>query len=203
MNWGLYVVGNSRLHRLPAAAKLSALFIASLIVLALDDWQSLAAVLAATASLFAAAGLPLRTVWSQVRLPLILIAIVVLAHGALTTVSLGAVVGLRFAILIGLATLVALTTRVSDMLAAFEAWLAPLRRLGVDPERVAFVLALTIRLIPVFAAHVAVIREAQRARGLERSLVALAVPLLIRGLRTADALTEAIEARGGIGDAAQ
>jgi biotin transport system permease protein len=46
-----------------------------------------------------------------------------------------------------------------------------------------------------------VIREAQRARGLDRSLVALVVPLLIRGLRSADALTEAIEARGGIGAA--
>jgi biotin transport system permease protein len=200
MTWGLYVAVDSRLHRVPAAAKLTAMFVASLLVLAIDGWVALAVLACGAVSLFPLARLPWRAVLDQLRLPLLFIAAIAVANGLLTSWSLGAVVGLRFAILICLATLIALTTRVSDMLAAFERGLAPLRRFGVDPERVAFVLALTIRLIPVLAAHVGVIREAQQARGLDRSIVALAVPLLIRGLRTADALTEAIEARGGIGN---
>lgn len=203
MTWGLYVAGTSWLHRLAAAAKLLAMFLAGILVLAIDDWVALAVLTFASLMLFALARLAWRAVVDQLRLPLLFIAAIAVANGLLTSWSLGAVVGLRFTILVCLATLITLTTRVSDMLAAFERGLAPLRRLGVDPERVAFVLALTIRLIPVLASHVAVIREAQRARGLDRSIVALAVPLLIRGLRTADALTEAIEARGGIGDAAK
>ncbi len=197
----LYVAGNSALHRLPAPHKLLALFLVSIVVLAIDSWPALAVLMLATAGLFPAAGLPWRAAAGQLRLPLLFLLIIGIAHGLLTSWTLGAVIALRFGILIALATLIALTTRVSDMLAAFERGLQPLRRLGLDPERIAFVLALTIRLIPILAAHATVIREAQRARGLDRSLVALVVPLLIRGLRSADALTEAIEARGGIGAA--
>jgi biotin transport system permease protein len=200
MNWGLYVPGHSWLHRLAAPAKLVFLLLASVAVLALDDWRWLAPLALGALLLLAAAGLPRRVIFDQLRLPLLLIAAIGLVHALTSAFALGAVVVLRFAILVILATLLALTTRVSDMLAAFERALAPLRRLGVAPERVAFVLALTIRLVPVLAAHVGTIREAQRARGLDGSVIALVVPLLIRGLRTADALTEAIEARGGIGD---
>ncbi len=201
MTLGLFIAGDSPLHRLPAPYKLLALLLVSIIVLAIDSWPVLVVLMLATTSLFPAAGLPWRAVAGQLRLPLLFLLIIGIAHGLLTSWTLGAVIALRFSILIALATLIALTTRVSDMLAAFERGLQPLRHLGLDPERIAFVLALTIRLIPILAAHATVIREAQRARGLDRSLLALVVPLLIRGLRSADALTEAIEARGGIGAA--
>ena len=38
--------------------------------------------------------------------------------------------------------------------------------------------------------------EAQRARGLDRSAIALLVPLLIKTLKMADNLSDAIDARG-------
>ena len=40
-----------------------------------------------------------------------------------------------------------------------------------------------------------VVREAQRARGLDRHPLALAVPLVLRTLKMADEVAEAIEAR--------
>ena len=53
-----------------------------------------------------------------------------------------------------------LTTRVTEMLDVLQRLLRPLRRFGVDPDRVGLVLALTIRCIPLL---VGIVRE--RLRG--------------------------------------
>ena len=52
------------------------------------------------------------------------------------------------------------------------------------------------RFIPLLFDQFAEIREAQRARGLDRNIFALLMPLMIKTLKMADNLTEAIEARG-------
>ena len=57
-------------------------------------------------------------------------------------------------------------------------------------------IALGIRCVPVIAALAGEIRDAQQARGLTASPRAFAVPLIVRALRHADALGEALVARG-------
>jgi len=94
------------------------------------------------------------------------------------------------------AALVTLTTRTQELLDALVTALGPLRRFGVDPDRVALLLALTVRSVAVLADLGREVREARRARGAERSARALAVPLAIRSLRYADRLGEALKARG-------
>jgi biotin transport system permease protein len=74
--------------------------------------------------------------------------------------------------------------------------LRPLRRLGVKPERVGLLLALGIRSVPVVVGLAEEVRDAQRARGLGASPRAFAVPLIVRSLRHADALGDALVARG-------
>ena len=151
---------------------------------------------AVTLASYAIARIPWRTALAQVR-PVLWFGIPVLglqwvlsgpAHAFL-------VVG-QLVVLVGMAALVTLTTRVTAMLDGFETVLRPLRRIGVSPERVALVLALTIRFVPLVAEAYAQAREARRARGLESSPLALAVPLLIRLLRTADHIGEGLAARG-------
>jgi biotin transport system permease protein len=102
----------------------------------------------------------------------------------------------RVVVAVVLAGLITLTTRVVDLLDVFERVLRPLRPLRVDSERVALVLALAIRAVPVVAGLAAEVRDAQRARGLHGSVRAYAVPLVVRTLRHADALGEALVARG-------
>lgn len=94
------------------------------------------------------------------------------------------------------AGLVTLTTRTTEMLDLTAKLLGPFRRLGVDPDRVGLLLALTIRAIPLITEIIAEVLEARRARGVEWSLRALAVPVVVRCLRTSDALGEALIARG-------
>jgi biotin transport system permease protein len=95
-----------------------------------------------------------------------------------------------------LAALVTLTTRTTDMVDAVIRALGPLRRLGVDPERVGLLLSLGIRSVPVVVGLAEEVRDAQRARGLTASPRAFAVPLIVRSLRHADALGDALVARG-------
>jgi len=105
------------------------------------------------------------------------------------------VVGTLVAAVVG-AALVSLTTRVSDLLDAITGLLEPARVIGVDPDRVALLLALTIRAVPVIAATLHEARDARRARGLERSTRALVTPVVVRTIRHADRVGEALAARG-------
>jgi biotin transport system permease protein len=98
--------------------------------------------------------------------------------------------------LVLLAALVTLTTRTTAMVDAVVHGLRPLRRLGVKPERVGLLLALGIRSVPVVVGLAEEVRDAQRARGLGASPRAFAVPLIVRSLRHADALGDALVARG-------
>ncbi|MFZ5847729.1 MAG: energy-coupling factor transporter transmembrane component T, partial [Actinomycetota bacterium] len=98
--------------------------------------------------------------------------------------------------LVLLAALVTLTTRTTDMVDAVVTAIGPLQRFGVDPERVGLMLALGIRSVPVVVGLAEEVRDAQRARGLTASPRAFAVPLIVRSLRHADALGDALVARG-------
>jgi biotin transport system permease protein len=82
------------------------------------------------------------------------------------------------------------------MVDAVIACCRPLRVVGVDPQRVGLVIALGIRCVPVVVGLAEEVREAQLARGLTASPRAFAVPLIVRSLRHADSLGEALVARG-------
>ncbi|MFN3688741.1 energy-coupling factor transporter transmembrane component T family protein [Salinarimonas sp.] len=194
----LHRPGTSPIHRLPAGAKLIALGLAGTAIVLADALPLLAAALLAAILLYRAAALPLALAGAQLRPLALVLTILLLVQGLVVSWEAGLALVLRFSTLILLAGLVSLTTPVSAMTDALARGLAPLRAVGVSPVRVAFAIALAVRFVPVIAQIVGEIREAQAARGRERSLVALAVPLVIRTLAMSDAVAEAIEARGGL-----
>ncbi|MFO1153163.1 MAG: energy-coupling factor transporter transmembrane protein EcfT [Rhodospirillales bacterium] len=202
MSLGLYLHRASPIHAIPPAPKLIVLAVAGVAVVATGNPWPLCGLLAVVLSLFAFARLSVAEVLRPIRPTLWLVLAVVLVHGLLGNWQQGVVAGLRFAILVLLATLISLTTPVAAMLATVEGAMQPLRRLGVRPAKVALVVALAIRLVPLVFEEAGKVREAQRARGLERSLTALFVPLLVRMLRSANELADAIEARCYDGDEA-
>jgi len=94
------------------------------------------------------------------------------------------------------AGLVSLTTRTTDLLAVIERAIQPLRYVRVDPERVALLLTLTIRVVPVINGLVHDVRDTRRARGMERSVRAYVTPVVIRTVGYAERLGDALVARG-------
>ncbi|HEY8458195.1 MAG TPA: energy-coupling factor transporter transmembrane protein EcfT [Actinopolymorphaceae bacterium] len=193
---GLYRPGDSSLHRLPAVVKLTGLAVAGVVVLTLASPLAVAGAAVSTVVLTILARIPWRVALTQIR-PVLWFALPLLAFQWFTAgwVRATVVVG-QLLVVVALAALVTLTTRVSDMLEVFERGLRPLARLGVNPTRVGLVLALTVRCIPLVAQTYAEVREARRARGLEHSVTALVVPVVIRLLKKADALGEGLAARG-------
>jgi biotin transport system permease protein len=105
-------------------------------------------------------------------------------------------VALIFLLSVELASAVTMTTRTEAMMAVLVRLLGPLRALGVDPERPALMVTLMIRAIPVVLGFSEDIRQALYARNARHTPTTLAVPLMIRSLRYADAMAEALDARG-------
>ena len=192
----LYVPGDSIVHRLPAGTKLLILFTGSVALFVVSGIPVHAGELLVVAGLYRVARLPWRAVLRQLRPALLFLVPIFLFHVFLTDWMLGLETVLRILVLLLLAVLVTLTTRLSDMIDVVERAARPLRHAGVSPSKVGMMLSMVIRFIPLMMREAGEILEAQRARGLDRSAVALLVPLLIKTLKMADDLSDAIEARG-------
>ena len=192
----LYVSGDSFVHRLPAGVKLLLLFVTSTALFAVSGIAVHAGELAVVAGLFHAARLPWRDTLHQLCPALIFLAPIFLFHVFVTDWMLGLQTVLRILVLLLLAVLVTLTTKLSDMIEVLERAVRPLRHVGVNPSKVGMMLSMVIRFIPLMMREAQEILEAQRARGLDRSAIALLMPLLIKTLKMADDLSDAIEARG-------
>lgn len=196
MMLSLYVPGDSVVHRLPAGTKLLILFVGSVALFAIEGIALHAGELLAVACLFRVARLPWRDALYQLRPVLLFLVPIFLFHVVLTDWVLGVATVLRILVLLLLAVLVTLTTKLSDMIDVLERAARPLRHFGVNPSRVGMMLSLVIRFIPLMMREAGEILEAQRARGLDRSAIALLVPLLIKTLKMADDLADALDARG-------
>ncbi|MFE6925725.1 energy-coupling factor transporter transmembrane component T family protein [Nocardia sp. NPDC057663] len=194
---GLYHPGDSVLHRLPAGVKLALLVLAIVaMTVFVRGPLGVGGAVVVVACLFALARISWRVALAQVR-PVLWMTLIIGVFQLLTTSPARAVVVCGVLLVsVALAALVTVTTRVTDMLDALTRALEPLRRVGVNPERVSLLLALAIRCVPLLAQIVADVAEARRARGVSWSATALVTPVLVRALRTADAMGEALAARG-------
>lgn len=193
---GLYLPGVTPVHRAPAWLKLLLMVGVGVASVFLGRVWEVAALLLAVLGGYAVARIPVRTAVAQVRPLLGVVAFAAVLHVVLEGWQRAfVVVGIVVALVLQ-AGLVTLTTRTDAMVEALVTLLRPLRRLGVDPERIGLLLALGIRCVPVVVGLAEEVRDAQRARGLTASPRAFAVPLVVRSLRHADALGEALQARG-------
>jgi biotin transport system permease protein len=186
---GLYRPGTSLVHRAPPALKLLLLTAGALALVLLRTPLG-------TAMACRVGELPLSQLLDQVR-PLRWVVVLLVPFQWWTAGWRAAVVVIGTMVaLVAAAGLVTLTTRMTALLDLLEVLLRPLRRVGVQPERVSLLLALTIRAVPVLVGTLSDVRDARRARGLERSPRALLVPVVLRTMRHADRLGEALAARG-------
>ncbi|TNJ45934.1 energy-coupling factor transporter transmembrane protein EcfT [Phaeobacter sp. B1627] len=192
----LYQAGTSPVHMLKPGWKILCLAAVGSALFAVDHIGFSTAMLAATLVLYRIAGLPLSRAWGQIRPAVWVFGLIFAAQVIFNSWIIGLYVLIRLAVLLMLAGLLTLTTRSSDMIDGINAGLGPLRRIGVNPERVSLAISLTLRFIPVLSHVVHDVREAQRARGLDRNILSLAIPAIIRTIRMADEVSDAIDARG-------
>jgi biotin transport system permease protein len=183
----IYSPGTSIIHRLPAGAKVLTLALVSIATVVLDRAWLTAGALALAATATVLARLPRRLLVKQWKAYLIVVVLLGgyqwLTDGPATAFHVAG----GLAALLALAGVVSSTTRTTELL-----------NLAVrcSTERIGITLALGIRSVAVVYDLARDVRAAQLARGLGFSLRAFAVPLVVRSLRQADGLAEALIARG-------
>ncbi len=190
----LYVPGNSPLHRTPPQYMVLGLAVFCTLLFLYSGWGVLASAAGLVLIAFLIAGLRLRHAVAALRPLVWVLAFIFTVHVLTTDIIQAAFVIARFMVMILAASVVTLTTRTSEFVDGIRALLkyAPS---WVPTDRIALAIALTIRFIPSVRQTLAEVRMAQKARGLERSLTATLVPLVVQTLKTADQVSEALEAR--------
>lgn len=195
---GLYRPGTTALHRLPAGAKLAAVGVLGLGLVVLRGPVSAVVALTATLIVAGSARLPVRST----LLGLVPIAVTAVCVGVYQTWQRGWPLGLEVAAdllaVVLAATVVTATTSTDELLDLLATAVRPLRR-WVAPESVALAVALMLRTIPALGHLFTEVRDAARARGLERSPRAQLVPFAVRAVARARLTGDALAARG-IGD---
>lgn len=191
-------------HKRLAATKLGAFIVlAVLIGIQATDlrWTLSALLLVATG--FAVARIPLNVAWEQLRGAVVIVTFVcaVTAIGAPLIVAVARWCG--FMATIAAAVLLAITTPATHILAVIDTALRPLGRLGVPVGMITLGCLLVLRSIPAALALSRDVASAAQARGaatrgpIGRGL-AIGVPFVVGTLVRAQALTEALYARGVI-----
>ncbi len=190
----------SWLHAIPAGAKMAALAVAVVLVLPVRDPAIIAALVVATAAVYASLGrVALRAGWALLRPLWLILAIILVWHLALGEARLGLLICLRILSLVALANLVTLTTRLDDMMAVLEWLLTPFALLGLPVARLALVVALALRAIPALRLKAGLLREAWRARSTRRPGFQTLMPLVLIALDDSTQVADALRARGGLG----
>lgn len=197
---GTYVPGSTIIHRMRPGLKFLAL-IAFVIVSSATahTWPLAIAFLTLPLIGYVIARIPARVAWTQLSPPLPILAMIfAFQWWQLGLSRAGLIITVIYAAIVA-ATLLTLTTKVSEMMDAVTAGLEPFRRFGLPVDAIALAISLTIRLIPLQLATVKEVLDARKARGAEFSIRALGTPVIIRSIRRAENIGDALIARG-VGD---
>ncbi|WP_026550440.1 CbiQ family ECF transporter T component [Arthrobacter sp. Br18] len=194
---GLYVPGNSALHRTPLWLKVLLSVLLSTAVLAARAPEATAAGLAVvTLALTIGAHTPAVQLGKTV-LPLLPVLGLLLAYQGFTNGPVPAFVTAgNILVCVLAARVLTLTTPGQELLDGVVFVARPVRAVGGDPERFGLALSILMRSIPYLAGSLLDVRDAARARGLERSVRATVVPVVVSAVAYAHRTGEALAARG-------
>lgn len=193
----LYVEGDTALHRSRPGAKLTAILVVGLALYMTERMAVQAVAALACGALYFGLPMTVREALSRLKPVLFTIAVLAAINGFVLGWQEAAVSTLRLLAVVHLAAAVTATTRISDFMDTLTWALRPLERLGlVRASDVSLALGLVLRFMPDIFGHYAALKEAHRARGIEFRLRRAIGPLVILALRDADAIADAIDARG-------
>ncbi|MBU3649701.1 MAG: energy-coupling factor transporter transmembrane protein EcfT [Limnohabitans sp.] len=193
----LYADTPTWLHRRSAGSKMLAIALASMGLSAGDAILYLSLGLAICLSLLLSIAPALRGARRLLMPALIAAGLVMAFHAVVGDPAQGLKATLRLLALAALGIIFVLTTRPSDVLVTVEGILQPLRRLGVNPERLSLQIGLVLRFTELFFALWQRLDEAHRLRTGKSGGVRLLAPLVIQVLRRSERVADALWVRIG------
>ncbi|XVX20467.1 energy-coupling factor transporter transmembrane component T family protein [Actinomycetota bacterium] len=197
--FGLYVPGRSVIHRLPVGAKYLLVLLGTIPSLLAQQWWLALAVLGIAAAVLMIARLPVRLAlrfgWGMG----ILLALIVGYHSLYGRPLVGLTLATNLLACIWLSRVLTMTTPAPVLVDALVAVARPLDWVGLSSERFGLAVALMLRSIPYLVGLSGDVRNAARARGLERNWFAAVTPVVIGAVAYAQRTGDALAARG-LGD---
>ncbi|NDW54554.1 energy-coupling factor transporter transmembrane protein EcfT [Aliiroseovarius sp. PrR006] len=188
----------TRAHGWPAGLKLAALCVVTIVLFQMQSLWFHTAAFATTLTLYALPGQSfLRAGLRALKVLWPFVLLVGIYHIIIRSPVDGLVIILRMLTAVGLANLVTMTTRLSDMIAVVRCLATPLRALGLRTEYLETAIALVIRFTPVLLAKGTHLTEAWRARSAHRPGWRIILPFTVLALDDADHIADALRARGG------
>ncbi|ETX12403.1 ABC transporter permease [Marinomonas ushuaiensis DSM 15871] len=189
----------TRAHHWPAGLKLGLLSLVSFGLFFVDSIIFHGLFLLFVVVLYALPGaLFFKNGWKHLKILWPFAFIIVLWHLITGEAELGLTVVFRMISAVGLANLVTMTTRLSDMIDVVHWLTCPLQRLGFKPRALELAIALVIRMTPVLISKGQNLTLAWRARSNRRSGWRIILPFTVLALDDADHVAEALKARGGL-----
>lgn len=199
--FGLYVPVDSPLHRLGVGWKFAATFVVTLVPLLMRRVEVSVPGLIVVIAVLMMTRVPFRVCLGLPWAFVILVAVIAAYHLIFGDWRDAVVISVNLVVCLYASRILTLTTPAPVLLDAVVAAARPLRLVGADPERIGLAVALMLRSIPYLFGSFAEVRDAARARGLERNIVAQISPVVVNAVAYAQATGEALAARGlGEGD---
>ena len=193
----LYVEGDTFLHRQRPGAKLALILVFGLALYLTERTAVQAVAMVVTGAIYFALPMPFREAIYRLRPVLFTIAVLAVFNGFVLSWPEALVSTLRLLAVVFLAAAVTATTRIADFMETITWALQPVERLGiVRAADVGLALGLVLRFLPDIFAHYEGLREAHAARGIAFRPIKALGPLIILTLKDADAIADAIDARG-------
>lgn len=114
--------------------------------------------------------------------------------------ELAATLAVTWIIAVYSSRILTLTTPIPVLIDGIQKVLWPLRKIGVNVNAISLTVSLIIRSVPYLFSSFKMVRDAARARGMERSLWAQVLPVVIGAVAYAQRTAEAIVARDLLAD---
>ncbi|MGG5172579.1 energy-coupling factor transporter transmembrane component T family protein [Pseudarthrobacter sp. J1738] len=196
---GNYVPGTSWLHRAPLWAKVLGCVAAGLCTFVVRDPLISGGLVLLALLAFLSSGMGLRSLGRLVVTSGVVLVLIGVIQWWQIGLAAAATIVLNIFLCVVCAAILTATTPLTVLIDGLVSAAKPFQRLGADPERFALAVAIMLRSIPYLLGTFAQVRDAARARGLERSPRALLLPTFITAVAYARRTGEALAARG-LGD---
>lgn len=191
----LYMDNHTIIHRLSPMLKIIGLIIITTLLLIFDTWFMLGSVIFGTLLLYMLAKISIPIMIKQLRFALPMLVFFLIFQLIIHDLWQAFFIIIRLVVILLLGNLLTLTTKTSKLMDSIEYHLRHLTMVGLNPAKISLTFSLCLRFIPVLAMTTKEVMEAQKARGMHKNMIALIVPIIIRSLKMADDIADAIEAR--------
>ncbi|MFK0384767.1 energy-coupling factor transporter transmembrane component T family protein [Agrobacterium sp. NPDC090273] len=193
----LHVEGSGWLHRLSPRIKLVALAAFSVALFLTRDLVLLSAAVIVAAVFLQQTRLPLKDIAFRLRPVMLTILLVAAFSYAFVSANDATIALLRLTSLAFLATAVTITVSISQFMDEITLAAKPLEKLGLARAAdIGLAVGLVVRFVPEIVNRYHAVKDAHRARGVPAKPGTIIVPVIIMTLKDADAIADAIDARG-------